>query len=286
MRHPSSRYVRISPFDRFIAGCFLLCIFAISAHAQVTINPRFVFMHSTERSVKINVFNQLDQTVESWVEVRYGYPVMDDTGKPIIVGDSNTVAANDASKWIKVFPKRFTMDEKGQQTLRVTVTPPATLVDGEYWARVMVFAKLAKETITPRGSTHTANVVKVTSMDVPFHFRVGKVSSSVSLDNPALAELNPHKLRLDVDVKKEGNAAFWGTLTLRLIDRQNNVVMKSDKPFVAYSDYHFITKFDSVTVPSGEYTAQIVVATKRSDLSSAKLIQARSIERTFPYTRP
>ncbi len=287
MRHPSRSRGLTFPFVRFLAGCVLTFVACFcSASAQVSILPRFIFMSSSERSAKVNVFNQLDIPVESWVEVKYGYPVMDDTGKPIVIVDTTTAVQNDASQWIRVFPKRFTMDEKGQQTLRLTVTPPTTLTDGEYWARIMVFSKRSNQIVSAKGPIQRANVVEVTSMDVPFHFRVGKLNTTVAIDNPALAEIAAHKLRLDLDVKKEGNASFWGSLNLRIVDKLSNVVFRAERPFVAYADYHFIAKFDSVYVPSGDYTAQIVIATKRSDLSSAKLIQAKSIERTFPYTSP
>jgi hypothetical protein len=269
--------------------CFSLCVmmaaFAASLSAQIQVLPLSIFMNYTERSSKFSVINSLDEPVESWIEIKYGYPVMDDTGKPVVVYDS-TAPRNDASGWVKVFPQRFLLEEKGQQTVRFTVSPPPGLADGEYWARIRVSGKLARQLKTKLGQTTQTNVTVVSSMEIPFHFRVGNVMTAISIENPLLQFSKPHRLLLSTEVKKTGNAAYWGTLTLRLIDKKNEVVLRSTKSIVAYQDYTFVTHFDSVNVPRGEYTAQVMVDTKRLDVSASKLVQAKNIEKVFTFIVP
>jgi hypothetical protein len=257
-----------------------------SACAQVQLTPRYLFVQSKERSARVTAINQTDRTQESWVEIKFGYPVMDDTGRIMIIYDSTVAQPNDASSWMKAYPRRFVLDAGEQQILRIMFTPPANLPDGEYWARIVVYGKASKSFLAQSQSSGTkTTVVQISSMDIPFHFRTGTVTTQIDLDNPRMEAISSNQYRFSAGIRKSGNAAYWGSLSLRLIDAARNVVYKTDKNIVAYRDYQYTVKVDSLSVPRGEYTLQIVAKTKRMDIANNQLVQATDVERTMKFVR-
>ena len=53
----------------------------INADASVAVYPQVLFINAPNRSVAITVSNPTELRQEIWVDFRYGYPLVDDTGK-------------------------------------------------------------------------------------------------------------------------------------------------------------------------------------------------------------
>ncbi|MEO7134400.1 MAG: hypothetical protein ABI024_09275, partial [Vicinamibacterales bacterium] len=120
-----------------------MLLLASTLHAQgVLIAPTAVFIDARSRTASLMVVNPNDQTAEVEIGTLFGYPVTDSTGQLILrtVEEPDSTLPS-AAAWVKPFPRRMTLPPKAQQTIRLLVTPPPGLADGEYWARIVVTAR-------------------------------------------------------------------------------------------------------------------------------------------------
>jgi len=276
---------------RYVWGGGILLFLLIMSHsflsAQVKVVPTFLFMKEGQRSISFNVFNPAGGEVECWIEIKYGYATMDDTGRPAVIYDSLSEGRLDASPWIKAWPKRFTMDVGESQLIRLTVTPPSTVPEGEYWARILVKTKLSRPLVLEGANKATrANIIQVISIDIPFHYRVGRLDAGVDILNPEITTIQGGRQRFSTDVRHTGNASFWGLFDLRFLDKTNNtLVVESKKHFVAYKDFKYTLGLDSLNIPPGNYTVQAIVNTKRPDILPSLILPFGSVVKTFDYVK-
>src|SRR5204862_7437145 len=72
-------------------------------------------------------------------------PISDSLGHfalPTVERPDSTLPS--AAAWVQAFPRRLTIAPLERQTVRLLVTPPAGLPDGEYWARLIISARGGK----------------------------------------------------------------------------------------------------------------------------------------------
>ena len=167
---------------------------------------------------------------------------------------------------------------KSQQTVRLLVSPPADLPDGEYWARLAVLARGGRvplETSTDTSLVHVGLSIEVRTL-LPVLYRKGKVETGI-----ALSQLRASRVADSVVMRgrleRQGNAATIGTLRGELVDAAGRVRASFTQPVSTYLalEPRFVAPADSV--PSGEYTLRMEVSPERRDLPPEALLPFRAV---------
>ena len=172
--------------------------------ASVAVYPQVLFINSPNRSVAITVSNPTELRQEIWVDFRYGYPLVDDSGKFYInYLDGPAGQEPSAVPWLTSFPQRFVLEARESQVVRVMVQLPVGLAPGEYWSRVIVSSK--QRTATPP-QTPGANVRMrmefISQVDIPLQVRTGSVTTGLKIMG-VTSIVDSGKLKMGVDL------TFW-----------------------------------------------------------------------------
>jgi len=232
-----------------------------------------VFLDNTRKSTPIQISNLESEEREVFIEVKFGYITSDDSGKPTLFTDSVSNDPSSAAAWIQVFPKRFTFGPGETQTVRLTTTPPPGLKDGEYWARVFITAKARKPTTTAKTQQKTSGgFILQTQIGLPFHYRHGKVATGLEINNLA-ATTTGGDLNVSFNLKRTGNASFWGSRTIRIIGPSGKQLFTSTKNAVVYNSFTVMEHFAVQNLSSGTYKIEVEALTgKRTDIRKDDLL--------------
>jgi hypothetical protein len=253
----------------------------------VQVFPLYLFLNSPTRSVTLSVTNPLERSQEAWVEFRYGYPVLGDSGKftmryvePPYSGEPSAV------QWLRAYPQRFVLGPKESQVIRILVTPPLGIAPGEYWARVVIASsdQNSPKPANPGGNL-SMKLKYINQIDVPFHFRTGNPSTGLSV-RKVESSISNGKMKLDVDVTRLGNAAFWGRLTATIRNRDGKILKNDDKPVAIYKDILYPMMIDVSTIPSGTYNLELVFSARRPGVQSQYVLKADPVRYTQEITIP
>ena len=255
------------------------------AGAQLRVVPTYLFLNYPIRSVKMVVTNPNDSPVEAWIEFKYGYPLMNDTGRIMMYyADSTTVPVNDAGTWVKAFPQRFTLQGSASQVVQLAMYPPDGLADGEYWTRVFISEKPSRP-ITGRVGKAVTGAINVTSLDIPFHYRKGRLKAAIDVGEP-IVTIDSTTMKVSTHVRNVAGTAYWGTVQYRLRDRRDIPLLTEDHKFVSYTDYTFTKKLNIRNILPGEYTLDIDFRPKRQDIRATELLASSPVNRRIKVVIP
>lgn len=245
----------------------------------VLIAPTTVVIDARSRTSSILLVNQGDEPAEVDISTFFAYTITDSTGQlQLHAPDSTEPGLVSAAEWIRAFPRRMTIAPKSQQTVRLLVSPPADLPDGEYWARLAVLARGGRVPLETSTDTSLVNVglsIEVRTL-LPVLYRKGKVETGI-----ALSRLRATRVADSVVIRgrleRQGNAAMIGTLRGELVDAAGRVRAAFTQPVSTYLalEPRFVAPADSV--PSGEYTLRMEVSPERRDLPPEALLPFRAV---------
>ena len=262
---------------------FAFLAFAVSAQPLagqgVLIAPTTVIIDGRSRTSSLQLVNQGAEPAEVEISTFFAYTVTDSTGQLQLhtpeTPDSTLISA---AEWIRPFPRRMTIAPNSQQTVRLLVTPPADLPDGEYWARLAVLARGGRvpiETSTDTSLVHVGLSIEVRTL-LPVLYRKGKVATGVAISG-LRAERVADSVVVRGRLERQGNAAMIGTLRGELVDPAGRVRASFSQPISTYLalEPRFVTPADSL--PSGDYTLRMEVSAERRDLPPEALLPFRAV---------
>ncbi len=269
---------------RLIALAVALLLLVLPVGASINIYPTQIFIDHPNRSSPVSITNTSDQPLEIWLSFRYGYPVVFDTGQ-VVFNWSDTIASapTNAAPWMRAVPDRIVLEPGISQTVRLVVSPPSILPEGEYWARAVVSYKRSKRL----GGTRERGIVTslVTDMIVPVHYRKGKLSSGIVMHDLS-ARVEGPKLNVSFSLARTGNAAFWGSAQLNLINAAGKVVDTKRHPVVVYKQLHYANIVDLEALPPGPYTLSVMLDTKHPAIKRNIRIDSAPVSETIKFTIP
>ena len=265
--------LRIHPFLAVVALASPL------AAQGVLIAPTTVVIDARSRTSSILLVNQGDEPAEVDISTFFAYTVTDSTGQlQLHTPDSTEPGLVSAAEWIRAFPRRMTIAPKSQQTVRLLVSPPADLPDGEYWARLAVLARGGRVPLETSTDTSLVNVglsIEVRTL-LPVLYRKGKVETGIALSGLRASRV-ADSVVMRGRLERQGNAAMIGTLRGELVDAAGRVRASFTQPVSTYLSLEprFVAPADSV--PSGEYTLRMEVSPERRDLPPEALLPFRAV---------
>jgi P pilus assembly chaperone PapD len=265
-----------------------LCGAAPLAGQGVMIAPHAVFMSQGGRSGVVTLLNPGTEPVEVLVEVFYGYTATDSTGQLTLVTIEHPDSSQpSAASWTQAFPRRLIVAPRDQQVVRLLATPPASLPDGEYWARLAFTAKAGQLPVT--GVTDTATIkvgltLQVRSV-IGLHYRKGLVHTGL-----AVSELHAARQGDSVVVTarlvRQGNAAYLGTVHGVVVGSKGNTVGDFSVPVTVFFANQPRWSIAIGPAPADRYTLRFDVTTQRDDLRSDLLLQSAVVRDSVGVDAP
>jgi len=258
---------------------FLLCHSFVVAGLNVV--PKVIFVNSPGRFSTITVTNPGDKPIEVWIDAKFGYVISDDSGKPIVKYDSTVGIPESATDWLRFYPQRFFLEGGETQLVRVAINAPLTARDGEYWARIMLSNKNRNiPTGGQEGRAGRSGFSFAQTIGIPFHYRRGAVITGLDVRNLDVTT-SPQDIKVSFDMVRTGNAAYWGTVAFRLLDKDGVVKFTDTKRIAVYKTYSANVSLNRTGISAGTYTLDVNFATgARGDVRQTDLVQSQSLRIT------
>lgn len=259
---------------------FLLCSAPAAGLAQgVLVAPTSVFIDARARTASVLLVNPNDDPVEIELSTLFGYTMTDSAGRvELYMTDTPEAGAPSAVEWIRIFPRRLSIAPRAQQTIRLLVQPPATLPDGEYWARLVVLARGGKLPMTAASDTGVVQVglsVEVRTI-LPILYRKGQVVSSAGLAG-VRASTEGDSLVVRGRITRDAGAAVLGTVRGEVVDSAGAVRATFMAPVSAYVavEPRFTVPLDSLG--SGTHRVRVELSSGRLDLPAESVLPFRTV---------
>lgn len=253
-----------SPRTLLLAALLVAC--GAREAAAVSVSPLALYIDSRSRTGTLTLFNpgSLPEDVE--IGFAFGYPQADSAGN-VVVRLSETAPAGEPSavEWLRAFPRRLTIQPGQRQVVRVMVSPPPGLEEGEYWSRVIIRSRGGQPPIEQTQGEYTFQVAVVTELVVAVNYRNGDVSTGLDVVE-AEARREGGEVVAEVELRRTGNAAFLGRLHAEVVDASGRVVGTAEDVLAVYRS---IRRRLVVPVPAdaaGPLRVRLRMDTERDDL--------------------
>ncbi|HSR90869.1 MAG TPA: hypothetical protein VLK88_06155 [Gemmatimonadales bacterium] len=261
---------------RLFAIIAVVAGFARAAAAQgVLVAPHAVYLDHRTRSGSLTLYNPGAEPVEIAVSFFFGYPATDSLGHfTIATPDSVQAGMPSAAEWIDAFPRRLTLAPLQRQTVRLLARPPQGLPDGEYWSRIMISAKGGVVQVAQADSSGISIGLNLEVRTIiPLIYRKGQLQTGVALSD-LHAGREGDSLRVQVQMERQGGAAYVGTAKGALLDEKGNQVSKFEQPIAIYytAEPYFMMSLAGRT--SGRYRLRLELSTERTDIAPELLLRA------------
>ena len=265
-------------FSLCLAVLLFFGTYFTSLEAGILVQPSFLFLNQSRSSIPITVRNPGNTAVEVWLEVKFGYVTSNDTGQTIIIYDTLGTPSESAVQWIKFYPQRFRLEPLRSQIVRVMVSPPPNIRDGEYWARVLIGNQDVKDPRKPADiGKGKSGITFAQQIGIPLHYRKGVVTTGLDLKNVDVS-VTQDKINIKMDLNRLGNASYWGGATFSLFDSQKKRVLLTKKDIVVYTNYHGRIEIDRSKIPPGTYSLEVDISPDlRTNVRKSDLIPSEPI---------
>ena len=277
--HDAVRLLRSS-----VLALVALAVLPVLADA-ILVAPHALFIMHEEQTGEVYLVNQGDVAEEVSVDLRYGYPATDSLGNiGIRFVDAPGPDDPSAAAWLRAFPRRARVEPGRRQRVRVQASPPADLPDGEYWARLIVTSRTVEDSAPAVVDTAvragvTIELRTITSVT----YRKGAVQTGVRLDDFQATAYGDSVVAW-VDLAREGNAAFLGSIRFDLLSNEDAVLQSWSTPIAVYVTQHRRFAFPLNGNASGYHRLRVYVSTEREDIDAQYVLPATPVERTVSLT--
>jgi P pilus assembly chaperone PapD len=254
-------------------------------HAQgVLVAPTVVFANSRTRSATMDLINTTSGPSEITIETQFGYPVTDSLGGlSVRLLDTVPAGAPSIAAYVVAYPRRFTLRPGAKQVVRLLVTAPATLADGEYWSRIIVTSKGGPIKLSARSATDTNAIQVGVSLVVrtvtTLLYRKGTITAALGVTDVAARRMGDSVI-VTGTVAREGTGVFLGMAHVALMDASGATIAKLDRQLPVY--YPLAPRY-ALAVPAGArgpFTVKLTLANDREDIPLADRLPFAVTDRT------
>jgi hypothetical protein len=263
--------------------CLLViaCLGTGISNAQVSLSPTALFIKDQTNVSSLYVSNNSLVAQEIGVTFEFAYPGSDPQGNMVtITNDSVSSIRFGLTSNLRAFPRQFVLQPGGQQTIRVQVPPMQGKPDGAYWTRLILSSQTAAKDLDTVKVTQGigTKINYVLKQNIPVFYLKGKVTTGLTIDKVSTS-VEKNKLIAVSKLKPTGNSPFNGSVTAILRDNAGKEVAVQQQTVVAYFEVfrRIELSLPSVITP-GKYTLEFTYETKRSDISSDDLVQAKPVK--------
>lgn len=265
---------------RLLAAVLLAgALSAPAAAAQVSIAPTALFLTDQERFGGLFVTNGSTVPQEVTVGFRFGFPAADSTGAvEIRYADSLSVDPRSVAPYIRAFPQRFILPPGETQVVRLTASPPEDAKDGLLWTRVVTTSTPQMEfepDTTSEEGVRTRVQFRLQQVTALF-YRKGQVDVDLGL-GVLKAWADSAEVSLSAEMDHAGNAPFFGTASIRLLDGERRVVREAQQSIAVYEAERRRFTLPAGDLAPGTYTVELTISSERTDLPQEHLTRMAPI---------
>ncbi|MFP8488589.1 hypothetical protein ACKGJO_05755 [Gracilimonas sp. Q87] len=273
-----------------IRNLLLAIVLLLPLHsiAQVTIAPTNLFIDSQSKFGTYMVINNSNTPQEVSIDFFFGYSQTDESGnRTTVEGDSVLAEDHSITENIRAFPRNFVLSPNQRQIVRLRITPPNTLGDGVYWSRIKTSSTPQSPPIElSNDQSVTAQVGIVINQVTGLFYKNGSVSTGIEIEEIRTKTSDDNILAVLTDYNRTGNAPFLGTISVSLVDSNDNVVQSGFISTSLYFDGTHRQELNIEGVPAGEYTLRVNFEAQRNDVSSRDIVQMNPVTETTTVTIP
>jgi len=276
------------PRFRFVSLVVALGGAAPVAGQGVLVAPHAVYIDHARRNGTVTLYNPNPEPAEITISTAFGYPVTDSLGHFAL----RTVEHPDsmlpsAAEWVQAFPRRLTIASLERQTVRLLVTPPAGLPDGEYWARLIISARGGRLPIGGVGDTAAVRVRLnlVVNTNIGVAYRKGPVATGVALSNLRV-RIRRDSVEVWSRLERRLTAAYVGTVRATLVDSTGKVRSTLSAPIAVYFVMEPRYALAVAGLAPGLYWLRYELVTDREDLDPAVVLQAPAVRDSVELRLP
>jgi len=266
-----------------LAALAAIAVLPVLADA-ILVAPHALFISHDEPTGDVYLLNQGEVPEEVTVELAYGYPATDSLGN-IAIRFVDELGPDDraATPWLRAFPRRARVEPGERQRVRVQATPPDDLPDGEYWSRLIVTSRPVEPAAAAVDTTVQAGVTLELRTVTSVAYRKGAVSTGVRLNDLRASQVGD-SLEIWVDVSREGNAAFLGTLQFSLGLSQDAAAVEWSNPIAIYFGQRRRFVIPVADLTPGDYQLRLTISTDRQDIDAQYVLPAEPVSRSVGVT--
>lgn len=253
------------------------------AMSEVRIRPSALYLNDSVRSGMVVVTNNEDGPIDISLKLMYGYPSSDSLGNPsFTLSDSSGSDKMLNRSWIQVYPQQFIIKPHDWQVVRMTITLPPGLKDGEYWIRPVLTIRPLLQQDQPTSSKGSSTMCQ--QFVLLANFRHGSAYTGIVINRIQLVLGSDRKLGLRVDMIRVGNAAYRGIITCNLKNQNRQTVSTSKKDIAVYEQVAHKLSLGETNLPDGNYTVEINASTNREKNNFVTIIPAQSVTKEIAFS--
>lgn len=212
-----------------------LYFFVSNVFPQILISPYIVYIDEKNKNGNFIVQNESENIYEVSVKFLFGYPISDSIGQITMKYiENDSTHSYSINNFIRAFPKKFILEPKKRQIIRLTIKAPDTLESGTYWTRIITSAVPFSDQSDTLSSGITAKIKFVLNQVTTCMYRVNPAESGLKIENYEL-NYDSTSTTLVLNLKRIGNSPFIGNLLIKILDEKGNIV----KDLIDYVPVYF-----------------------------------------------
>ncbi|MEZ0224940.1 MAG: hypothetical protein ACAH83_10325 [Alphaproteobacteria bacterium] len=236
--------------------------------------PHRLIITPVEKSETINVSNKSSEAR------RYDLMVVDQVMTPEGVTQRSDNGPYSAKKMLDYRPKRFTLKPGDSQVVRVVVTRPAGLGDGDYHSHLMFrevpLGKKDKENLPQDAKaadkTVTFEIRTLYGLGVPIIVQQGKVAADIDMGEASVGGGSKGHV-LSVTFTRSGNAEAAGKISAEYVQGGKAVSALDPQWVRMYREADKISKKFDLKLPANASGGKLVVSLMRDESDPKKTIK-------------
>jgi len=198
----------------------LLCAgFPALAQGDLFITPKRVVFEGSQRKQLLNLVN-VGTEITSYSVSFVQKDMTEDGGFVVVEGaDSSHMFAD---PFLRIFPRKVTLNPGESQTIAVQCRYKADMADGEYRSHLYFrseadYNPLGMENTMKDTTLLSVQLVPVYGISIPVIIRMGDVDVNTSLSDLELINLDDTSQELKLTINRSGNISVYGDLSAEFI---------------------------------------------------------------------
>ncbi|MBI1931630.1 MAG: hypothetical protein HYS24_03760 [Ignavibacteriales bacterium] len=268
---------------------FLLILFSLPIYSQVIISPYVVYMDEGNKFGSMIIQNESFDPYEISISFIFGFPVSDSLGNRSMQYLENPTEEYPAlNNWITAFPKKFILNSKERQTIRLMVKPPKDIAKRTYWTRIVTSSTpINKDTTVNSGNGVSAKLKFVLNQVTTAIYRTDSISTDLNIENVSLIKDSTDSYQLLYKMNQLGNSPYFGNFKLEVKNSKGEILLDEQDYLSVYYNItrNYVLPKEKFT--SGNYTAKYFIKfNEKEDIPDSKLIPTNDITNNFEFTIP
>ena len=251
----------------------VIWLMAVSAQAQVSINPTVITIHQGEPIEELIVFNSSAEPMEVSLSMEFGYPDVNAQGAVFVnYNDAEAAGLYGLDSHLRIFPRQFVLEPGKRQVVRMQALPMADRAPGVYWTRVKVASnEVSMDQAELSAAGFSSRVTYRIQQNIGVFYRNGDVSTGLRMESVSSTQVGD-TLNVSTSLIRTGNSPYLGHVRVRLLGSNGTVAAEHERPFSVYFDRSWSIPVDVSAVPSGIYTLEVSTQNRRADMPDSDIV--------------